>query len=144
MDKKSLEEILNEIQREDETANRQGLSITGGGNKSKDVTSMGGRAQYRHPINDKSAIEVGLSGHYAKGKNWKDAGLDRGDLTYEQKLANDQLIRATLGAGKGGVDSGFVSYEKEFKKGGKVKKATKPKVRGHGIEKKGKTKGRFV
>lgn len=142
MDKKSLEEILKEIQQEDETENRQGLSITGGGSKNKDVTSMGGRAQYRHPINDKSAVEVGLSGHYAKGKDFKDAGIDRGDLTYEQKLANNQLIRATLGAGKGGVDSGFLSYEKEFKKGGKVK--VKPKVRGHGIEKRGKTKGRFI
>jgi len=73
------------------------------------------------------------------------ADLRKGlDLTYEQKLDKNDLLRASLGAGRGGVDSGFISYEKEFKKGGKVKKSIKPKVRGHGIEKKGKTKGRFV
>lgn len=142
MDRKSIEESLKQILQEDQADLRKGLSISGGGSKDKDVTSMGGRAQYRQPLDDKSAIEIGLSGHYAKGKNWKDAGLDRGDFTYERKLDKDALLRASLGAGRGGVDSGFVSYEKEFKKGGAVK--VKPKVRGHGIEKKGKTKGRFV
>ena len=144
MDRRGVEEALKQILREEQADLRKGLSISGGGSKDKDATSIGGRAQYRQPLDDKSAIEIGLSGHYAKGKNWKDAGLDYGDLTYEQKLDKNDLLRASLGAGRGGVDSGFISYEKEFKKGGKVKKSTKPKVRGHGIEKKGKTKGRFV
>ena len=141
---KSVEEYLKEIPLAEQENILKRFSISGGGAKNKDVTAMGGRAQYRQPIDDKSAVEFGVSGHYAKGKNFKDAGLDRGDITYERRLANDALIRATLGGGKGGVDSGYVSYEKEFKKGGKVKKVNKPKVRGHGIEKRGKTKGRFV
>jgi hypothetical protein len=51
-------------------------------------------------------------------------------------------------AGKRGLDEFMLEYEKSFKKGGKVKakakKSNKPKVRGHGCEKRGKTKGRFV
>ena len=138
---KSVEEYLKDIPLAEQEDILKRFNVSAGGSKSRDVTSLGGRAQYRHPIDDKSAVELGLSGHYAKGKDFKDAGVDRGDVTYERKLANDALLRATLGAGKGGIDSGFISYEKEFKKGGKVKT---PKVRGHGIEKRGKTKGRFV
>lgn len=138
---KSVKEYLKDIPLEEQEDLLKRFNVSGGGSKDKDVTSMGGRAQYRHPLDDESAIEVGLSGHYAKGKNWKDAGLDRGDFTYERKLGKDSKLRATLGGGKKGIDSGFVGYEAEFKKGGKV---DKPKVRGHGIEKKGKTKGRFI
>ena len=138
---KSAEEYLKDIPLKEQEDLLKRFDIVGGGIKDKDVTSMGGRAQYRQPLDDKSAIEIGLSGHYAKGKNFKDKGIDRGDFTYERKLGKDSKLRATLGAGRGGVDSGFVGYEAEFKKGGKVKA---PKVRGHGVEKKGKTKGRFV
>ena len=42
---------------------------------------------------------------------------------------------------KGNVpDTQYIDY----KKGGKVKKASGGSIRGHGIESKGKTKGRFV
>jgi len=139
--KKSLEEVLKELQQEDEVATRQGLNLSGGGTKSKDATVIGGRVGYGLTITDKDSVEIGASGHYAKGKDWKDSGVDRGDITYERKLGKDSALRATLGGGKKGIDSGFVGYEAEFKKGGKVKA---PKVRGHGVEKKGKTKGRFI
>ena len=139
---KSAEEYLKDIPLAEQEDLLKRFDIVGGGIKDKDVTSMGGRAQYRQPLDDKSAIEIGLSGHYAKGKNFKDKGIDRGDFTYERKLGKDSKLRATLGGDKKGIDSGFVGYEAEFKKGGAVK--VKPKVRGHGVEKKGKTKGRFV
>jgi hypothetical protein len=139
---KSVEEYLKDIPLAEREDILRRFNVSGGGSKSNGVTSAGGRLGYRHPIDDKSSVEVGASGHYVKGKDFKDVGIDRGDVTYERKLANDALIRATLGAGRDGIDSGYISYEKEFKKGGKVK--SKPKVRGHGIERKGKTKGRFV
>lgn len=118
-----------------------GFNIAGGGSKSKDITVLGGRVGYKQPINDKSSIEAGLSGHYAKGQGWKDAGLDRADLNYANQITDNLKLQAALGAGRGGVDQVNVGGEYNFKKGGKVKAS---KVRGHGIEKKGKTKGRFV
>lgn len=121
-----------------------GLNIAGGGSRNKDATVLGGRVGYKYPIDDKSSIEAGLSGHYAKGKNWKDVGLDRADINYANQVTDNLKLRAALGAGRGGVDQGDIGAEYSFKKGGKVKKQIKPKVRGHGIEKKGKTKGRFV
>ena len=120
------------------------LNLNAGGSKSDDVSSVGGRLGYVHPIDDSSSIEVGASGHYAKGKGFKDAGIDRGDVTYSKEFENKHKLRASLGGGAKGVDEGSITYEIPFKKGGKVKKVAKPKVRGHGIEKKGKTKGRFV
>ena len=121
-----------------------GFNIAGGGSKSKDATVLGGRIGYKQPINDKSSIEAGLSGHYAKGQGWKDVGLDRADLNYANQVTDNLRLQAGLGAGRGGINEGNVNAKYSFKKGGKVKKVAKPKVRGHGIEKKGKTKGRFV
>jgi hypothetical protein len=141
---KSVEEYLKDIpltERED-LLNR--FNISGGGSKTEGITSVGGRLGYKHPINASSDVEVGASGHYAKGKGFKDAGIDRIDATYKKRFDNESELRAKLGAGKRGVDELGVEYEIPFKKGGKVKKASAPKVRGHGIEKKGKTKGRFV
>jgi hypothetical protein len=120
------------------------LNLEAGGSKSDDVTSVGGRLGYVHPIDKSSSIEIGASGHYAKGKGFKDAGIDRGDVTYSKEFENKHKLRASLGGDAKGISEGKVTYEIPFKKGGKVKKAIKPKVRGHGIEKKGKTKGRFV
>jgi len=137
-------EITNAPDRPDRVQYRpeSGFNVAGGGSKNKDATVLGGRVGYKHPIDDKSSIEVGASGHYAKGKGWKDAGLDRADINYANQVTDNLRLRAALGAGRGGVDQGDVGAEYTFKKGGKVK--VKPKVRGHGIEKKGKTKGRFV
>jgi len=119
------------------------LNLDAGGVKSDDVTSVGGRLGYVHPIDDTSSLEVGASGHYAKGKGWKDSNIDRGDVTYSKEFENKHKLRASLGGGAKGIDEVKATYEIPFKKGGKVK-AKAPKVRGHGIEKKGKTKGRFV
>ena len=114
------------------------------GSKDDDVTQVGGRVGYKHPIDESSSIEVGASGHYAKGKGWKDANVDRGDVTYSKEFDNKHKLKASLGGGSKGIDEGRIEYEIPFKKGGKVKKAAVPKVRGHGCEQKGKTKGRFV
>lgn len=126
----------------DEIIKRFNYEISG--SKSGDVSSVGGRLGYVHPIDEKSSVEVGASGHYAKGKGWKDANIDRGDISYSKEFDNKHKLRASLGGGRKGIDEGMVTYEIPFKKGGKVKKTTAPKVRGHGCERKGKTKGRFV
>ena len=130
------------------------IQISGEGGQSDEGTELFGRIGYTHPINNTSDINVGASGHYVKGKGFKDAGIDRADATYTKRLKDDAELRARFGAnfnemeGKRGLDKFMLEYEKSFKKGGKVKakakKTNKPKVRGHGCEKKGKTKGRFV
>ena len=133
------------------------LQISGEGGQSKEGTELFGRIGYTQPINNTSDINIGASGHYVKGKGFKDAGIDRADATYTKRLKDDAELRARFGAnlnemaGKRGLDEFMLEYEKSFKKGGKVntkkaksKKVNKPKVRGHGCEKRGKTKGRFV
>jgi hypothetical protein len=142
---KSIEEYLKDIPLAEEENLLNRFNISGGGSKADGVTAVGGRLGYKHPINESSDIEVGASGHYAKGKDFKDKDIDRLDATYRKKFKNDSELRAKAGIGKRG--QGEVGFEYEIplnlKKGGKVK-ARAPKVRGHGIEKKGKTKGRFV
>jgi hypothetical protein len=140
---KSAEEYLKDLSPKEQENLLSRLNISGGGSKADGVTSVGGRLGYKHPINESSDIEVGASGHYAKGKDFKDKGVDRLDATYRKRFENDSELRAKAGVGKRG--QGEVGFEYEIplnlKKGGKVKA---PKVRGHGIEKKGKTKGRFI
>ena len=137
---KSAKEYLKDLSQEEEDLLKR-FNVSGGGSKADGVTAVGGRLGYKHPINESSDIEVGASGHYAKGKDFKDAGIDRGDVTYTKRFDNKSELRAKAGAGKRGFDEFGVEYEIPFKKGGKVKTI---KVRGHGIEKKGKTKGRFI
>jgi hypothetical protein len=137
---KSAKEYLKDLSQEEEDILKR-FNVSGGGSKADGVTAVGGRLAYKHPINASSDIEVGASGHYAKGKDFKDAGIDRGDVTYTKRFDNKSELRAKAGAGKRGFDEFGVEYEIPFKKGGKVKTT---KVRGHGIEKKGKTKGRFI
>ena len=137
---KSAKEYLKDLSQEEEDLLKR-FNVSGGGSKADGVTAVGGRLAYKHPINASSDIEVGASGHYAKGKDFKDAGIDRGDVTYTKRFDNKSELRAKAGAGKRGFDEFGVEYEIPFKKGGKVKTT---KVRGHGIEKKGKTKGRFI
>jgi hypothetical protein len=130
------------------------FQISGGGGQSDEGIELGGRVGYRQPLSKTSDLEIGASGHYIKGKGFKDAGIDRADATYTKRLKDDAELRARFGAnlnemaGKRGLDEFMLEYEKSFKKGGKVKakakKTNKPKVRGHGCEKRGKTKGRFV
>ena len=130
------------------------IQISGEGGQSDEGTELFGRIGYTQPINNTSDINIGASGHYVKGKGFKDAGIDRADATYTKRLKDDAELRARLGAnfdereGKRGLDKFMLEYEKSFKKGGKVKakakKTNKPKVRGHGCEKRGKTKGRIV
>jgi hypothetical protein len=118
----------------------------GGSNQNK-VSSLGGSLGYTQPIDDTSSIRAGISGHYAKSKDFEDKGIDRATLSYKKKLQNDHEFGAKIGAnlnkdqGKTGVDEIGVSYKIPFKKGGKVSSASK---RGDGIAQRGKTKGRLV
>ncbi len=141
---KTAKEYLKDIP----VAEREDLSkrfnISGGGSKDDDVSFIGGRLGYKHPINESSDIEIGASGHYVKGKEFKNKGVDRVDAMYSKRFKNNSELRAKAGVGKRGEGEVGLEYRMDFKKGGKVKKASAPKVRGHGIEKKGKTKGRFV
>jgi hypothetical protein len=140
---KSVEEYLKDIPLAEEENLLNRFNISGGGSKADGVTAVGGRLGYKHPINASSDIEVGASGYYAKGKGFKDKDIDRIDATYRKRFDNESEFRAKAGVGKRGVGEFGVEYEIPLKKGGKVKtKASK--VRGHGIEKKGKTKGRFI
>ena len=116
----------------------------GGGSQQGNVSAIGGRLGYNQPIDDTSSVNVGVSGHAAKGKGWRDAGLDRADLEYQKKLESGHKLKASLGAGKGGIDSAKVSYEIPFKKGGKVKPKSTASSRADGIAKKGKTRGRYL
>tara|TARA_R110000822_G_C14898954_1_gene448728 strand:+ start:53 stop:478 length:426 start_codon:yes stop_codon:yes gene_type:complete len=139
---KSAEEYLKDLSQEEEDLLKR-FNISGGGSKADGVTAVGGRLGYKHPINKSSDIEVGASGHYVKGKEFEDKGIDRLDAIYRKRFENDSELRAKAGVGKRGVGEVGVEYEipLNLKRGGKVKA---PKVRGHGIEKKGKTKGRFI
>ena len=139
---KSAEEYLKDLSQEEEDLLKR-FNISGGGSKADGITAVGGRIGYKHPINKSSDIEVGASGHYVKGKEFEDKGIDRLDAIYRKRFENDSELRAKAGIGKRGAGEFGVEYEipLNLKRGGKVKA---PKVRGHGIEKKGKTKGRFV
>ncbi len=139
---KSAEEYLKDLSQEQEDLLKR-FNVSGGGSKADGVTAAGGRLAYKHPIDASSDIEVGASGHYVKGKDFKDKGIDRLDAIYRKRFENDSELRAKAGIGKRGAGEFGVEYEipLNLKRGGKVKA---PKVRGHGVEKKGKTKGRFV
>lgn len=141
---KSAEDYLKDLTPAEQENLLKRFNISGGGSKADKVTSVGGRLAYRQPIDNSSDVEIGVSGHYAKGKEFKDKAIDRIDAAYRKRFDNESELRTRLGAGKKGVDEIGVEYEIPFKKGGKVKKQPATKVRGHGIEKKGKTKGRFV
>jgi hypothetical protein len=140
---KSIEEYLKDIPLAEHEDLLKRFDISGGGSNADGVTAVGGRLGYKHPINKSSDIEVGASGHYVKGKDFKDKDIDRLGATYRKRFENDSELRAKLGVGKRGAGEVGIEYEIPLKKGGKVKVKT-PKVRGHGIEKKGKTKGRFI
>jgi hypothetical protein len=141
---KSAEEYLKDLPLKEREDLLKRFNVSGGGSKADGVTAAGGRLAYKYPINTSSDIEIGASGHYVKGKDFKDKGIDRLDATYRKRFENDSELRAKAGVGKRGEGEFGVEYEIPFKKGGKVKKSSTSKVRGHGIEKKGKTKGRFV
>jgi hypothetical protein len=140
---KSAEEYLKDIPLAEQEDLLKRFDIVGGGSKADGVTAVGGRLGYKYPIDASSDIEVGASGHYVKGKDFKDKGIDRLDATYRKRFENDSELRAKAGIGKRGAGEFGVEYEipLNLKRGGKVKA---PKVRGHGVEKKGKTKGRFI
>lgn len=104
-----------------------------GAHKKGDNTAVGGRVGYKHPIDKDSELEVGVSGHYAKGKNYKDVGIDGGDITYKKRLDNKHELEVGAGAGKEGVDRVNATYTIPFRKGGRI----------DGIAKRGKTKGRI-
>ena len=113
------------------------LSLKGSGTKSQGNTVIGGRLGYNQPIDDSSSIEAGVSGHYAKGKDWKDVGIDNIDAAYQKRLESGNSLRASIGAGKSGIDSAKLSYNIPFKKGGTVTASS----RADGIALRGKTKG---
>lgn len=141
MGKDRLEEMLRRIQ------------LSGGIDKTREMTQAGGRLGVSVPLDDSSNVGIGAAGHYAKGKGFKDVGVDRADVSYRKRFDNDSELRARLGAnvneraGKRGVDEIGIEYEIPFKKGGKVKakaKVSKASKRGDGIARKGKTKGRMI
>lgn len=103
------------------------LSVSGGGSSSDGVTQFGGRVGYTHPLDEKTKLSGGISGHYAKGKNFKDAGVDRGDIGIEHQLDRNSSIKAMLGTGRRGVDEGRVTYNKRFADGGEVWNQPRPK-----------------
>ena len=113
------------------------------------MTVIGGRRGYTQPIDDESSIEAGLSGHYVKGKGFKDKAVDKADLRYQKKFKNDSELRASIGAnlnkdmGKRGVNEANIEYEIPVKKGGKVK-VSKASKRADGCAQRGKTRGRIV
>ena len=141
MDKDKLEEILRRIQ------------LSGSAEKTREMIQAGGRLGFTVPLDESSDIGVGATGHYAKGKGFKDTNIDRADVSYRKRFDNDSELRARLGAnlderrGKRGVDEIGIEYEIPFKKGGKVKKKTPARSsaskRGDGCAKKGHTKGKF-
>lgn len=141
MDKDKLEEILRHIQ------------LTGGIDKTREGTQAGGRLGFNIPLDESSNVGLGAAGHYAKGKGFRDVGVDRADVSYSKRFDNDSELRARLGAnlneraGRRGLDEVGIEYEIPFKKGGKVKakaKVSKASKRGDGIARKGKTKGRMI
>ena len=151
IDKNGLQELLNRIQ------------VSGGGSKTKEGTQVGGRLGLNIPIDESSDIGIGASGHYAKGKDFSDKGIDRADIAYKKGFSDGSEFRIRAGAnlndraGKRGVDEIGAEYEIPFKKGGRVKKkiskshkpikkttVSKASKRGDGIARKGKTKGRVI
>jgi len=126
------------------------ITATANAARDKENTFASGRLGYKHPISDTSDLELGLMGHYAKGKDYKDVGLDRADLKYSKRFKDESELRARFGAnlnknsGKRGVDEFGVEYEIPFKKGGRVKgKAKSASQRGDGCAKRGKTRGKI-
>jgi len=137
----SLQDALNNSDELDASKIAKRVSVSGSGAKNKYGKFANGRASYDQPIDDTSNLNIGASGHYAKGDGWKDKGIDRVDAEYTKKFKNDSVLKASLGAnvgeGKKGIDSANVSYEIPFKKGGKVTAST----RADGIAQRGKTRG---
>jgi hypothetical protein len=143
--------------------NPPGISTFGYGNdtvnlggsyvKDKNLDAVQGRLGFNVPFNESSGVEFGASGHYTKGKGFKDIGLDKADATLKKRFQNDSEVRAKLRAnlneqaGKRGLDELKFEYEIPFKKGGKVKKKAPARSsaskRGDGCAKKGHTKGKF-
>lgn len=137
MEKYSLQDALSEYTDSD----TKKVSVSGGGAKNKYGKFASGKVNYGQPIDETSDINVGVSGHYAKGEGWKDKGIDRVDAEYSKKFKDDSKLKASLGAnvgqGKKGIDSANISYEIPFKKGGKVTASS----RADGIAQRGKTRG---
>lgn len=139
MEKYSLQNALNDYLDSD----TKKVSVSGGGVKNKYGKFASGRVDYDQPIDETSDIHLGASGHYAKGQNFKDKGIDRLDAEYSKKFKDDSKLKASLGAnvgqGKKGIDSANISYEIPFKKGGKVTASS----RADGCCVRGKTKGQI-
>jgi len=83
------------------------------------------------------AASLGKPNSYEDEKEYRDRirGKNHGVPDKEDKL---EEIRRSMKPSEGGGSEG-PARNKAYKKGGKV-----AKVRGHGIEQRGKTKGRFV
>ena len=85
---KSAEEYLKDLSQEQEDLLKR-FNVSGGGSKADGVTAAGGRLASKHPINASSDIEIGASGHYAKGKGFKDAGGNELKIRVEYGLAEN-------------------------------------------------------
>jgi hypothetical protein len=137
MEKYSLQDALDDYSNSD----KKKISAFAGGAKNKYGKFASGTVNYDQPIDETSDMHVGVSGHYAKGKGWKDKGIDRVDAEYSKKFKDESKLKASLGAnvgqGKKGIDSANISYEIPFKTGGKVTASS----RADGIAQRGKTRG---
>jgi len=141
MEKYSLQDALDDSDELTASKIAKRFSVSGSGSKNKDSQFVSGRLGYDQPIDDTSNLNIGASGHYAKGSNWKNKGIDKLDAEYTKKFKNNSVLKASLGAnvgeGKKGIDSANISYEIPFKKGGKVTASS----RADGIALRGKTRG---
>lgn len=104
------------------------LNVQGDATSDKGSSQVGGRVGYSQPIDEKTKLELGLSGHYSKGKGFKSAGVDAADLKLQRQLDRDSDLNFSLGAGKRrGINSAEVSYNRRFADGGEVWDKERPK-----------------
>ena len=104
------------------------VNLSGEALQTKEGSQAFGRLDFRQPLSEDMDLGLGASGHYVKGKHFKDSGLDRADIALSKRLKNDSELRARLGAnlnenmGKRGIDELMLEYTIPFKEGGKADK----------------------
>jgi hypothetical protein len=146
---------LNKVDRSNFGYRNEYINVGGSRTKGQDFNAVGGRAGVNIPVGRSARLEAGLSGHYAKGKGFKDAGLDQADVTLAKQFENNSELRGKLRKNIGdSIGEEFIGaeYEIPFKKGGSVKakpkNKAKPKVskassRADGCAQRGKTRGKL-
>ena len=81
--------------------NDEGFKYLVNSNKVNDVSSTIADVEYKKYLNDNASIKAKASGHYTKGKDWKDKSIDRKDIIGE--YTGDNLnLNADVGFDKKG------------------------------------------